>query len=113
MSRENLFQNLYSNNKSPESASNLKDNKDSDLADISINNNANNEDSSSEKINTKTVPFPVINESPSDLNKNRPSILIVGTPSSRFFIRHYPRAEGAKRRSGRKPGARVTNSAQR
>ncbi len=25
--------------------------------------------------------------------------------------KHYPRANGAKRRSGRKPGARVTNSA--
>ena len=26
-------------------------------------------------------------------------------------IGYYPRANGAKRRSGRKPGARVTNSA--
>ncbi len=28
-----------------------------------------------------------------------------------IYMKHYPRANGAKRRSGRKPGARVTNSA--
>ena len=28
-----------------------------------------------------------------------------------YYIVHYPRANGAKRRSGRKPGARVTNFA--
>ena len=30
----------------------------------------------------------------------------------RFKIKFYPRANGAMRRSGRKPGARVTNSTQ-
>ena len=40
-------------------------------------------------------------------------IVILDNPKSTasWNCTHYPRANGAKRRSGRKPGARVTNFA--